>query len=65
LKLFGSEKQLSDAVVAAGFPEAANHLAEGSMLNLPCQVVTKPTQDGRFLNIERVLPAGAAALVRG
>jgi hypothetical protein len=61
LKLFGSEKQLSEAVKEAGFPSVADHLVDGFTLNLPCRVVTKPSPDGKYTNIERVLPAQAAA----
>ena len=61
LKLFGSEKQLADAVSAAGFGSVAEHLADGLALNLPCRVVTKPSPDGKYTNIDRVLPAPAAA----
>jgi hypothetical protein len=61
LKLFGSEKQLADAVTAAGFESVAEHLADGYALNLPCRVVTRPSQDGKYINVERVLPAQAAA----
>ncbi len=56
LKLFGNRKQLADSIIAAGFPNFAENIAEGVRLNLPCRVVTKPSADGRFLNIDRVLP---------
>ena len=56
LKLFGHPKQLAEAITAAGFSNLAENIAEGVQLNLPCRVVTKPSADGRFLNIERVLP---------
>src|SRR5436309_2810690 len=56
LKLFGNGKQLAEAITAAGFSNLAEKIAEGLQLNLPCRVVTKPSTDGRFLNIERVLP---------
>mgnify|MGYP002621619987 CR=1 FL=1 len=55
-KLFGSHKQLADALDNAGFGEFGQQIAEGVELNLPCRVVTKPTPDGRFLNVEKVLP---------
>lgn len=61
LKLFGSDTQLAEAVRTAGFPQVAGHLADGLALNLPCQVVTKPSPDGKYTNIERVLPASAQA----
>jgi hypothetical protein len=60
LKFFGNEKQLAEAVTAAGFASVADHLVDGYTLNLPCRVVTRPSQDGKYLNIERVLPAQSA-----
>ena len=57
LKFFGSEKQLAEAVTAAGYVSLADHLTDGFTLNLPCRVVTKPSQDGKYVNIDQVLPA--------
>lgn len=57
LRLYGSSKQLAEAIAAAGFPEMAEETAEGTDLNIPCRVVTKPIKDGRYLAIEKVLPA--------
>jgi len=59
LKFFGSRKQLAEAITGAGFPNLAERLDEGKQLNVPCRVVTKPSEDGRYLNIEQVLPAEA------
>jgi SWIM zinc finger len=56
LKLFGSKKELADAITIAGFPSFAANIAEGVRLNLPCLVTTKPSGDGRYTNIEKVLP---------
>jgi SWIM zinc finger len=57
LKLFGSEKQLSGALTDAGYADVAKAIADGMTFNLPCRVVTKPSPDGKYTNIERVLPA--------
>jgi predicted nucleic acid-binding Zn finger protein len=57
LRLFGARKQLAEYVAAAGFPDVADDVAEGVRLNLPCRVMTKPSDDGRFVNIVKVLPA--------
>ena len=57
LRLFGTEKRLAEAITAAGFPDVAKKVAEGLTLDLPCRVVTVPSPDGRFQNVERVLPA--------
>lgn len=56
MKLFGNKKLLAEQITAAGFPEKSDNLTEGVHLNLPCRVVTKPSEDGRYLNIEKVLP---------
>jgi len=56
LRLFGSRKQLGEALSSAGYPHLAPHVAEGVHLKLPCRVITKPSQDGRYVNVERVLP---------
>ncbi len=42
---------------AAGFPDVASQVAEGLEIRLPCRVTTKPSDDGRYVNVERVLPA--------
>jgi hypothetical protein len=62
LKLFGTQEQLGKAVAAAGYPPLAGRLVDGFTLNLPCRVVTKP--NGKYINIERVYPAEAAAPAR-
>ena len=59
LKLFGSEKQLAEAIAAAGYPDRSDIVDEGVNLMLPCRVITKPSDDGKYVNIERVLPAAA------
>ena len=58
-KLFGNKKELAEHVAAAGFPSVADHINQGMALYLPCRVVTKISQDGKYLNIEKVLPKGA------
>jgi len=57
-KLFGTKRQLGDHVAAAGFAGMADHVNQGMMLNVPCRVTTTPSPDGKYLNIERVLPIG-------
>jgi hypothetical protein len=56
LKFFGSRKQLADALTAAGYARMAERIDEGMALNVPCRVTTKPSEDGRYLNVESVLP---------
>jgi hypothetical protein len=60
LKLFGTTKQLAESVIAAGFTYREEDVVEGVYLNLPCRIVTKPSADGRFLNIDRVLPGSVS-----
>ena len=57
LKFFGSRKNLADALVGAGYSQLAERIDEGKALNVPCRVVTKPSEDGRYINVEQVLPA--------
>ncbi|MCK6553918.1 SWIM zinc finger domain-containing protein [Candidatus Binatia bacterium] len=55
LKLFGKPEELAAAVAAAGFNGV--EIQEGTNLNLPCRVITKPSPDGKYTNVDRVLPA--------
>ncbi len=57
LKFFGSRKQLADALVSAGYPQLAERIEEDKQLNVSCRIVTRPSEDGRYINVEQVLPA--------
>ncbi|HZT70498.1 MAG TPA: PD-(D/E)XK nuclease family protein [Terriglobia bacterium] len=57
-RLFGSAKQLAEHIQAAGYEIDPQNLEPGLRLNLACRVVTKPTDEGRYLNVEKVLPLG-------
>jgi len=57
-RLFGSPKQLAEHIQAAGYEIDPSNLEPGLRLNLACLVVTKPSDDGRYLNVEKVLPLG-------
>jgi hypothetical protein len=61
LKMFGSEKQLAEAVSNAGYSNVAAYLVDGYTLNLPCRVITKP--NGKYINVERVYPPQAGVPV--
>jgi SWIM zinc finger len=61
LRLFGSAKQLAEQIQTAGYDLDAANLEPGLRLNLACRVVTKPTDDGKYLNVEKVLPLGNQA----
>jgi len=56
-KFFGGHKELAEALIGAGYPDKAAEIGEDVTLNLPCQAVTK--RNGKYLNIERLLPAPA------
>lgn len=59
LRLYGSKPQLVEAIKNAGFARAAERIEEGVALRVPCRVITKPSPDGKYVNIERVLPVQA------
>src|SRR5262245_24471395 len=64
LKLFGSRNELAKYISYAGFPDLSQRISEGTILNLPCRVVTKPSADGKYVNIERVYPIEALRFTR-
>ena len=61
LKLFGKPEELAAHIRAAGYL-APNPFCEGAVLNIPCSITTKPSPDGRYTNVERVLPANQPRL---
>lgn len=63
-KLFGNRRQLGEALTAIGAAAYATNLQEGLALDLRCQAIVRPTDDGRFLNVERLLPLGNGAAHR-
>lgn len=54
-RLFGSADQLAMQIARAGYHIDPQNIDPGLRLNLACLVVTKPSDDGRYLNVERVL----------
>lgn len=64
VKLFGTRNELAQYIVYAGFPNLAERIGEGTMLNLPCKVMAKPSADGKYLNIEKVFPIEALRYTR-
>jgi hypothetical protein len=64
VKLFGTRKELAQYISYAGFPDLSEHIAEGTTLNLPCKVITKPSADGKYVNIEKVYPIEALRYTR-
>ena len=55
-RLFGSPKQLATHMGSAGYEIDPEGIAEGLRLNLPCRVTTKPSDDGKYLNVDQVFP---------
>src|SRR5205823_262975 len=64
VKLFGSRSELAKYIGYAGFPDLSERIGEGTILNLPCRVVTKPSPDGKYVNIERIYPIEALRFTR-
>jgi hypothetical protein len=56
LRLFGSAKQLAEQIRSAGYELDPQQIAPGLRLNLACRAVTKPSEDGRYVNVLKVLP---------
>ncbi|MEK7795670.1 MAG: SWIM zinc finger family protein [Candidatus Hydrogenedentota bacterium] len=55
-RLFGTRTQIAQHLAAAGFPDRNVRIEKGTTLNHPCRVVTRPSADGRYVNIVRVFP---------
>jgi hypothetical protein len=55
-RLFGKANELAQHLASIGFTGGAQNVAEGLALNLPCRITTKPSPDGRFQNVDRLLP---------
>lgn len=60
VRFFGTRNQLADALSASGYDDLASELEEGLTLDVPCRVTTKPSPDGRYLNVTKVLPPSAS-----
>jgi SWIM zinc finger len=55
-RLFGSSKQLATHLGSAGYEIDPEGIEEGLRLNLPCRVTTKPSDDGKYVNVDQVFP---------
>jgi hypothetical protein len=62
-RLFGKPEELVNHIAAVGY-FAPEPFVEGTVLNIPCRVTTKPSPDGKFQNVDRVLPAESQAQAR-
>lgn len=56
LRRFGTAKQLVEVLSSAGYRYTERDIADGLRLDLPCLVVTKPSANGRYVDVDRVLP---------
>jgi hypothetical protein len=56
LKLFGTAKELANAILSAGYDFGAGDITAGTRLDLPCRVVTKPSPNGRYTDVDQLLP---------
>ena len=56
LRLFGSRKQLAEQLSTAGYAQLGSNLNNGVALNVPCRATLKPSEDGKYVNVERLLP---------
>jgi hypothetical protein len=55
-RLFGSPKQLAEHIQSAGYDIEEGNIEAGLRLNLACRVTTKPSEDGKYLNVDKVFP---------
>ena len=56
-RLFGSANQLATHITSAGYEIGPEAIANGLRLDLPCRVTTKPSDDGKYVNVDQVFPA--------
>lgn len=56
-KLFGDKQKLADYLRDAGVSWNAQDIRPGLPLDIPCEVVTEPSKDGRYENVVRVRPS--------
>src|SRR5207245_6221770 len=54
-RLFGSADQLALQIARAGYHMNPADIEDGRRLNVACLVVTKPSDDGKYVNIARVV----------
>jgi hypothetical protein len=53
-RLFGSPKQLAGHIGEAGYTVEPQSITPGLRLDVPCLVTTKPSEDGKYVNIDQV-----------
>lgn len=59
-KLFGTRRDLSEHLQAAGLGQLANRVSKGFAFNTPCQAILTPSEDGKYMNVESLLPSAAS-----
>ncbi len=57
LTVFGSRDRIGQVLGFAGYPGVAGDLSSPFETNLSCQVTVKKSEDGKYLNVDRVYPA--------
>jgi hypothetical protein len=55
-KLFGTRKQLAEQLMAAGCAFHANNITKGAVFNAKCLAVLTLSDDGKYTNVESILP---------
>ncbi|MBK6795252.1 MAG: hypothetical protein IPG76_00205 [Acidobacteria bacterium] len=56
-RLFGSRKQLVIMLAKAGQDLTPEAISEGLRLDFACRAITRPSSDGKYLNVVELLPA--------
>lgn len=56
-RLFGSRKDLVVQLAKAGQEMTPEAISEGLRLNFACRAVTRPSNDGQYLNVVQLFPA--------
>lgn len=59
-RLFGTAAEIAKAITTAGQQLFPNQVEAGMRLNLACRAITKPSIDGRYINVVKVLPLGSS-----
>ena len=57
VKLFGNRQQLAQHLEDAGCGNLSGNIRSGVQIGQDCRAVTRPSDDGRYLNIEKLLPS--------
>lgn len=64
LRLYGTENQLAEHLIDAGYPELSDRIEEDASLRAPCRIVTETNEDG-YVEVTDVLPPAREAETAG